>query len=82
MEIAEIVRTAADESCNIIFGATVDERLGDEIHVTVIATGFDRGVVSEANLGLPAPAPEPEPDPMPSTGFGEVDDFELPEFLR
>ena len=36
----------------------------------------------EANLGLPAPAPEPEPDPMPSTGFGEVDDFELPEFLR
>ena len=34
--------------------------------------------MSEANLGLPAPAPEPEPDPMPSTGFGEVDDFELP----
>ena len=82
MEIAEIVRSAADESCNIIFGATVDERLGDEIHVTVIATGFDRGVVSEANLALPAPAPESEPDPMPSTGFGEVDDFELPEFLR
>ena len=50
--------------------------------MTVIATGFDRGVVSEANLGLPAPAPEPEPDPMPSTGFGEVDDFELPDFLR
>jgi cell division protein FtsZ len=82
MEIAEIVRSAADESCNIIFGATVDERLGDEIHVTVIATGFDRGVVSEANLALPPGQPELEPDPMPSTGFGEVDDFELPEFLR
>ena len=53
MEIAEIVRGAADESCNIIFGATVDERLGDEIHVTVIATGFDRGV---GQRGQPRPA--------------------------
>ena len=42
MEIAEIVRTAADESCNVIFGATIDENLGDQVWVTVIATGFDR----------------------------------------
>jgi cell division protein FtsZ len=82
MEIAEIVREAADESCNIIFGATIDPRLGDEISVTVIATGFDRNAISEGNLGLPAPKPAVAPEPPPSTGFGEVDDFELPEFLR
>ena len=40
MEIAEIVREAADDDANIIFGATVDERLGDEVWVTVIATGL------------------------------------------
>jgi cell division protein FtsZ len=86
MEIAEIVREAADDSCNIIFGATVDPRLGDEIQVTVIATGFDAGAISEANIARRGtesePAPAPEPEPMPSTSFGGVDDFELPEFLR
>ena len=34
-------RSAADEDANIIFGAVIDERIGDEVSITVIATGFD-----------------------------------------
>ena len=42
-EAAEVVRGAADETANIIFGSVIDESLGDEVRVTVIATGFDHG---------------------------------------
>jgi cell division protein FtsZ len=42
-EAAEIVREAASPDANIIFGAVIDEAQGDEIRVTVIATGFDHG---------------------------------------
>jgi cell division protein FtsZ len=39
-EAAEVVRQAATEDTNIIFGATIDERLNGQVWVTVIATGF------------------------------------------
>src|SRR4051794_5228098 len=42
-EAAEIVREAAASNANIIFGAVIDEAQGDEVRVTVIATGFDHG---------------------------------------
>src|SRR5205085_2321894 len=42
-EAAEIVREAASPDANIIFGAVIDEAQGDEVRVTVIATGFDHG---------------------------------------
>src|SRR5947199_1916751 len=42
-EAAEIVQQAADANANIIFGAVIDESQGDEVRVTVIATGFDHG---------------------------------------
>jgi cell division protein FtsZ len=40
-EAAEEIRAAADPEANIIFGASFNERLGDEVLITVIATGFD-----------------------------------------
>jgi cell division protein FtsZ len=40
-EAAEEIRSAADPEANIIFGASFNERLGDEVMITVIATGFD-----------------------------------------
>jgi cell division protein FtsZ len=44
-EAAEVVRAAATDDTNIIFGATVDERLTGQVWVTVIATGFGaRGI--------------------------------------
>ncbi len=39
-EASTIIQTAAHEDANIIFGAVQDERMGDEIKITVIATGF------------------------------------------
>src|SRR5688500_5713969 len=42
-EAAEIIQSAADANANIIFGSVIDEGLADEVRVTVIATGFDRG---------------------------------------
>ncbi|HEX2234408.1 MAG TPA: cell division protein FtsZ [Thermoleophilaceae bacterium] len=41
-EAAEIIQSAADSNSNIIFGAVVDEGIGDSVRVTVIATGFDQ----------------------------------------
>ncbi len=40
-EAAEIIKSTADPEANIIFGTVIDERMGDEITITVIATGFD-----------------------------------------
>ncbi len=39
-EAAELVRGVVDPSCNIIFGAGIDEALNEEVEITVIATGF------------------------------------------
>ncbi len=41
-EAAEIVRASSHPEANIIFGAVLDPDLHDEVHLTVIATGFDR----------------------------------------
>ncbi|PIR79085.1 MAG: cell division protein FtsZ, partial [Candidatus Levybacteria bacterium CG10_big_fil_rev_8_21_14_0_10_36_30] len=40
-EASKIIAAAADPDANIIFGATIDENLHDQIRITVIATGFD-----------------------------------------
>ena len=39
-EAAEVVTSAADQNANVIFGAVIDDTVGDEVRVTVIATGF------------------------------------------
>jgi cell division protein FtsZ len=39
-EASTLIQSAAHEDCNIIFGAVQDERMGDEVKITVIATGF------------------------------------------
>jgi cell division protein FtsZ len=83
MEIAEIVRDAADESCNVIFGATIDENLGDQVWVTVIATGFDRPAGSrplEASMtGGAAMIPEFS---VPATSGSDDADVDVPDFLK
>jgi cell division protein FtsZ len=42
-EAAEVVTSAADVNANVIFGAVIDDAMGEEIRVTVIATGFGGG---------------------------------------
>lgn len=41
-EAAKIISSAADPDANIIFGATIDETMHDQIRITVVATGFDQ----------------------------------------
>src|SRR5262249_31111760 len=60
-EAAEVVTSAADPNANIIFGAVIDEAMGDEVRVTVIATGFGgqrrrRRATSETPAGASAGA--------------------------
>ncbi len=48
-EAAEIIAENADPEANIIFGADIDESMGDALRITVIATGFDRVEPEKAN---------------------------------
>ena len=86
-EAAEIIASAADKDCNIIFGAVIDPAFGDEIRVTVVATGFDRPAGAEAPVrgasATPAPVSKPffPADTRPS--FTVDDDvLDIPSFLR
>src|SRR5206468_8160480 len=45
-DAAQLVTDAAHPDANIIFGAVIDDALGDEVRVTVIAAGFDGGTPS------------------------------------
>ena len=68
-EAAEVIAKHCDPDAEIIFGAVIDERLGDEISVTVIAAGFEgrrrRGIASGTLLGL-----------------GDEDDLDIPAFVQ
>ena len=81
-EAAEVVTGAADQNANVIFGAVIDESLGDRVEVTVIATGFGgqsrrRRRPREAELDAPLPtAPAGQ-------GFDVSNDvLDVPSFLR
>lgn len=64
-EAAQLVSEAAHPEANIIFGAVIDDALGDEVRVTVIAVGFDGGqppskrdnVIGGASAKREEPAP-------------------------
>lgn len=70
-EAAAIINKASDPDANIIFGAVIDESLGEEIRVTVIATGFEPRRTAK-RIG----ADELEIRPFIS------EDLEIPAFLR
>jgi cell division protein FtsZ len=73
-EAAEVVRQAATDDTNIIFGATVDERLNGQVWVTVVATGLGGG---RRRTIVPSFSQSDESSrPASST------DSELPSFLR
>lgn len=67
-EAARLVQEAAHPEANIIFGAVIDDALGDEVRVTVIAAGFDSGSPTQrvdtralGQVSGRAPAPEQHP---------------------
>ncbi len=64
-EASSIIREAADEDANIIFGAVIDETMHDEMKLTVIATGFDKvsadiGSTTSATLTTAIPPSVPQ----------------------
>ncbi len=87
---ATIIREAADEDANIIFGAVIDEAMRDQMRITVIATGFDRESVAVAAAGstsaLPANAPRTMPRPLDDLPrpmmSARADDLDVPTFIR
>ena len=69
-EAAAIITEAADPDANIIFGAVIDESLGEDIRVTVIATGFEQR--RSKRMGL---------DDLEIKPFVN-DELDIPPFLR
>jgi cell division protein FtsZ len=83
-EAAEVVTSAADQNANVIFGAVIDDSLGDEVRVTTIATGFGGQRRRRRREGaVEAPVGE-APTPRPAEGGFEIADdvLEVPSFLR
>ena len=93
-DAADLVAKNVDPEANIIFGTVVDESLGDQVRVTVIATGF-----KDDNVSMPAPsitndrrssAPssrqQERRSSRPSNGgrnsSGSSDAFDIPDFLK
>ncbi len=95
-EAAEAVQRVAHQDANIILGTVIDDDLGDEVRVTVIAAGFERwdaGASRAATRVDAATRGEPRPDSTkgsrlkdifgstpPSDGFD--DDLDVPDFLK
>ena len=73
---ANLVQEAAHPDANIIFGATFDETLEDEIRVTVIATGFDEGPAAAAQ---PAQQPAAQKEAAPQQEGEQVQGGEAPQ---
>ena len=65
-EAAAIIKETAHPDVNLIFGAVIDENMGDEIRITVIATGFEQSRVAtrrptNARERVPAQRQQPQP---------------------
>ncbi len=89
-QAAEIIQGVAHPDANIILGSVVDDALGDEMRVTVVAAGFDR--FDSGTVRRPAGRPQREPDSglfqprkdpyaAADDDFGD-DDFDVPSFLK
>jgi cell division protein FtsZ len=79
-EAAEVVTGAADQNANVIFGAVIDDSLGDEVRVTVIATGFG-GAKRRRRLETAA-TPASASGRAEQRGEPSDSELEIPSFLR
>ena len=93
---AETITRAAHPDANIIFGAVIDDSLGDECRVTVIAAGFDKlgagvrpVIPGRRDTAVRLGPPEPEEDeddifgaPAASVVVDADDDLDIPDFLK
>jgi len=73
---SEVIYDMVDPDANIIVGAVVDESLEGEIHVTVIATGFDSG-----STYRPEPKPHSFSETLPASPATDDRGAMIPPFL-
>ena len=97
-DAADLVAKNVDPEANIIFGTVVDESLGDQVRVTVIATGFNDANIQPTLPTMPvarpqsqAPkskqrpytaAPAPASRPAAPAASGDNKEFDIPDFLK
>src|SRR5215210_7295584 len=90
-EASSIIREAADDDANIIFGAVIDETLRDEMKITVIATGFDKDMSATGSAAAgaamtqtPARYTRSPGDDLqrPTVNPNRTDDLDVPTFIR
>ena len=96
-EAADLVAKNVDADANIIFGTVVDESLGDQVRVTVIATGFNDSNVqqqlptlnTQSTTRPSRPAqPQPtrpvaaQPQPARTNNSSNEKEFDIPDFLK
>jgi len=87
-EAMQIIHNAADPEANIIFGTVPDERMQNEMKITVIATGFEREKAGEnlhnfpvrPNGGTTPPTRPGGPGQPPASRAAE--DYDVPTFIR
>lgn len=85
-EAASIIRDTAHPDVNLIFGAVIDPAMGEEMRITVVATGFDREDQPRARTGESKPAAAPAPrrfETLPVTPMPvDQDNVDIPAFMR
>ncbi|MBN1311365.1 MAG: cell division protein FtsZ [Anaerolineae bacterium] len=89
-QAAELIRETADPNVNMIFGAVVDDKMGDTMRITVIATGFGQIRSSRPRFGgerIAAPAVPPQQLQRPNEvddkqSTYEMSDLDKPAFMR
>ncbi|MBQ2957773.1 MAG: cell division protein FtsZ, partial [Clostridia bacterium] len=90
-EAAQQITQAADPEANIIFGAGIDESLEDEVHVTVIATGFEKtpfasikpAVAPAMDTERPMERPAMPTEPVrPAAAETRTDGPQIPSFVN
>ena len=89
-DAADIIAQNVDEDATIIFGTVVDESLGDEVRVTVIATGFAEGNKQQSLPSLDRPTTQRDrggrtngaPAQSGRNNASNNSAFDIPEFLR
>ena len=91
---ADLVKEVVDPSCNIIFGSGIDERMNDEVEITIIATGFnqapaevaERSAVNsnfvESEVDEDEEDDEEEVNEEPATSVVHLDNAYIPPFLQ
>ena len=79
---AELVQKSADPDANIIFGAVIDENLKDEMLITVIATGFEKGPILKKIEKVVEKAQNNTVNKVPAASDVNSDELDIPTFLR